>query len=308
MAGGVELAAAAVDAVARAAGAAVSGAGGAVGTMAVELVRGRLSGVRQGVETVSAVEQAPDDPDARARLREKLAEVLAEDPAFAAHLASLLVPPVPTAPPTSPTIRKGGPIARLVLVVVAVVLALAIYGLSGPVGDDGPLSDGSGHKVTVLKDPEAVKAITPDLHSMPAGWTIRSEPAVTACDESPDKCQGILSLAQSSFRNQSDQSAGFGVAACASAADARRIYREMIREDLGGKLLSIPALGQESSAVEFSAGEGQAYARVGTVVVYVSERGSNDDYEVRTLESLAQMIATRAQQAQDGEKPNARAR
>ncbi|MFI8103744.1 hypothetical protein [Streptomyces sp. NPDC086023] len=298
--------------------------------MAVELVRGRLSGVPQGPEAVSAVEQAPDDPDARTRLREKLAEVLDEDPAFAAYLASLLVPPMPTAPPTNmgsihidrgsrargnfvlgdqaiTKIRKGDPVAILSLVAVVVVLALAVYGLSGLVGDDGSPSADSGHKVTVLKDPEAVKAIAPDLHSMPAGWTSRSEPAVRDCDESPDKCKGVLSVAQSSFRNQFDQSARFGVAACASVADAQRVYRETTQAGKSGKPLAIPALGQESSAVEISASEGQAYARVGTVVVYVAEHGSNDDYEVKTLESLAQMIATRAQQAQDGEKPGARA-
>ncbi|MFJ5548511.1 hypothetical protein [Streptomyces sp. NPDC093225] len=337
MSNGVDLAAAAVDAVTRAGAAAATAAGSAAGGMAVELVRGRLSGISQGPEAVAAVEQAPEDPDARTRLREKLAEVLAEDPAFAAYLASLLAPPRPTEPPTTTTItgsinidrnartrgnlvlgdqaitkiRKGDPMALLSLVAVVVVLALAIYGLAGLTGggnDEGPLSaGGSGHKVTALKDPELVKAVTPDLHSMPSGWTSESEPAVRACDRSGDKCKGVLSMAQSSFHDQYDQSARFGVVACATAADAERVYREMAAQETSGKPLSVPALGQESSAVEVSGGEGQAYARVGTVVVYTSEQGSNDDYHVETLESLARMIAARAQEAQDGQAPSARA-
>ncbi|GAA2330598.1 hypothetical protein GCM10010416_56850 [Streptomyces caniferus] len=103
MADGMDLATTAVEAVAQA-------AGGAVGNMAVDLVRSRLSSVDQGVEAVSAVEQTPDDPDARWRLHEKLSEVLSEDPAFTAYLASVLAPPEPTEPPTivGSTDARGG--------------------------------------------------------------------------------------------------------------------------------------------------------------------------------------------------------
>ncbi|MCF3143805.1 hypothetical protein [Streptomyces platensis] len=103
MADGMDLATTAVEAVAQA-------AGGAVGNMAVDLVRSRLSSVDQGVEAVSAVEQTPDDPDARSRLHEKLSEVLSEDPAFTAYLASVLAPPEPTEPTTivGSTNARGG--------------------------------------------------------------------------------------------------------------------------------------------------------------------------------------------------------
>ncbi|MFG2840827.1 hypothetical protein ACGFYE_38190 [Streptomyces zaomyceticus] len=99
MADGMDLATTAVEAVAQAA--AATAVGGAAGSMAVSLVRSRLSSVDQGVEAVSAVEQTPDDPDARSRLHEKLSEVLSEDPAFTAYLASVLAPPRPTEPPTN---------------------------------------------------------------------------------------------------------------------------------------------------------------------------------------------------------------
>lgn len=71
--------------------------------------------------------------------------------------------------------------------------------------------------------------------------------------------------------------------------------------------LAIPALGEQAFALELSKGKGQAYVRVGTVVAAVQEEGANDDYEVATLEVLAQMLAERAQEAQDGHTPTARA-
>ncbi|MFC9397537.1 hypothetical protein ACFTWS_30885 [Streptomyces sp. NPDC057027] len=335
---GVDLATAAVEAVARAA---VTAAGGAAGDMVVGLVRGRLRDVDQGAEAVSEVERTPGDFDARSRLREKLATVLAEDPAFAAYLASVLAPPRPTERPVNTgsvvvdrggrargtfvlgdqaitRIRKGDPTALVAVVAVVVVLVLAVYGLARlTAGGGGSSSLGpEGRRVTVLKDPETVKAIAPDLHSMPTGWTVTSSPSVEsggdACSRSVERnCDGVLSTAWSSFHNPFDQSAAFLVAACASADAAQRFYEGLAQqspeESNEAKPLAVPALGDQASALEISKGEGEAYIRVGTVVVAVRERGSNDDYEVATLEALAKMIAERAQEAQDGQAPAARA-
>ncbi|MGM9349775.1 hypothetical protein [Streptomyces salinarius] len=100
MADGMDLPTTAVEAVAQAAAATAAIEGRTAGNMAADLVRSRLNSVDQGAEAVSAVEQAPDDPDARSRLHEKLSEVLSEDPAFTAYLSSVLAPPRPTVPPT----------------------------------------------------------------------------------------------------------------------------------------------------------------------------------------------------------------
>lgn len=339
----MDLAAAAVEAVARAANAAVAGASGAAGAaaggMIVDLVRGRLGAVSQGTEAVAAVELSPDDPDARARLHEKLAAVLAEDPAFAAYLASVLAPPPPASPPSLvgsinidrngrargtfvlgdqavTKIRRGSPGALAGLVVIAALLVTAIYGLGRLVTDDdggrAPGGNGGGgRQVKVLDDPAVVSSVVPDLHSMPTGWTTRStgslKSGADACPEATD-CKGVLHTAQASFRNPFDQSASFAVVACASAADAQRLYEDIARTGLGsGSPLAMPALGDQSSAAEMSKGQGLALARVGTTVVYVSEKGSNDDYEVETLQALAQMVAQRAQEAQNGLTPTARA-
>ncbi|MGW1105748.1 hypothetical protein [Streptomyces sp. NPDC002540] len=337
---GADLAAAAVDAVARAAAAATTEAGGAAGGMVIDLVRGRLRDVAQGEEAVSEVERTPDDSDARSRLREKLSEVLAEDPAFAAYLASVLAPPKPTEQPTNvgginidrggrargtfvlgnqavTKIRKGDPGALVAVVAVVVVLALAVYGLARlATGDEGAPVPGAGHRVTVLKDPATVKAVAPDLHAMPTGWTSTSTTSLAsggeACSEMSEKqqCAGILSVAQSAFHNPYDQSASFAVIACASADDAQRVYDD-IEQRMGrkseSKPLAIPAFGDQAYALELSKGEGQAFVRVGTVVAAVQEEGANGDYEVATLEVLAQMVAERAQEAQDGHTPTARA-
>ncbi|MEV7420177.1 hypothetical protein [Streptomyces sp. NPDC089919] len=338
MTNGVDLAAAAVDAVARAGAAALTAVGTGAGNTAVEIVRGRLSGVQQGPEAVSAVERAPEDADARARLREKLAAVLAEDPAFASYLASVLAPPRPAEPPSHTTgsihidrgarakgtfvlgdqaitkIRKGDPVALLGLGAVIVVLALVVYGLAGLIGgdDDASAGGGSGHKVTALKDLETVKSVAPDLHAMPAGWASTSEPSVSkrgsnACKPSEPGCEGVLSIARSQFDSQSRQSVAFVVAACASAEAAKTTYRDALKEARRGKPLSVSAAGQESMAYEVSTGEARAVARIGTVVVSVTEESEGGTYEVATLDSLLRMVAARAQQAQDGETPSARA-
>ncbi|MCX4777903.1 hypothetical protein [Streptomyces sp. NBC_01264] len=334
----MDLAAATVDAVARAATAAVTSAGGAAGGMVVDLVRGRLNGVDQGAEAVAAVERTPEDPDARSQLREKLAAVLSEDPAFAAYLASVLAPPPPASPPSLvgsinidrngrargtfvlgdqavTKIRQGSPGALVGLLLIAALLVTAIYGLGRLVTDDDGQSPGGsrggGRQVKVLDDPAVVSSVAPDLHSMPTGWTTRStdslESGADACPDGTD-CKGVLHTAQASFRNPFDQSASFAVVACASAADAQRVYEDIAGTSLrSGRPLAMPALGDQSSAAEMSKGQGLALARVGTVVVYVSEKGSNDDYEVETLQALAQMVAQRAQEAQNGQTPSSRA-
>ncbi|MFF8575496.1 hypothetical protein ACF06L_30165 [Streptomyces sp. NPDC015408] len=106
----MDLSTTAVEAVAQATAAAATAGGRTAGNMVVDLVRSRLSSVDQGAEAVSAVEQAPDDPDARSQLHMKLSEVMSEDPAFTAYLASVLAPPRPTDPPTvgSTNADRGG--------------------------------------------------------------------------------------------------------------------------------------------------------------------------------------------------------
>ncbi|MBD0710687.1 MULTISPECIES: hypothetical protein [unclassified Streptomyces] len=330
---GEQLATAVVEAVARAA---VGAAGGVVGDRVVDLVRGRLRSVDRGEEAVAEVERTPDDPDARALLRGKLAAVLAQDPAFAAYLTSVLAPPRPAGPPvntgsvvidrggrargtfvlgdqTVTRIRKGDPTALAAVVAVVFVLVLAVYGLARIVlGGDDASSGADGRRVAVLKDAATVKAIAPDLHSMPTGWTAESAPAVASGEEACSAlevslCGGILSTAQSSFRNAFDQSAFFLVVACESPGAAQRFYEKLTRAPSTGRPLSVPALGDQSSALQVSDGKGLAYVQVGTVVVAVEERGSNSDFQVATLEALAKMLAERAQEAQNGHAPAARA-
>lgn len=342
----MDLATTAVEAVAQVAAAAATAAGGAIGGMAVDLVRSRLSSVDQGEEAVVAVEQTPDDPDARSRLREKLSEVLSEDPAFAAYLASVLAPPKPTEPPTIvgsinvdrgsrargtfvlgnqavTKIRKGDPGALMAVVAAVVVMALMVYGIARlATGDDGPPPPDAGHGVTVLKDSAMVKAVVPDLHSMPSSWTSSSQTSLTsgtaAChDLGEDQCEGILSVAQASFDNPYDQSADFVVAAWASADDAQRFYDRItrqVKQASGTTPVAMPAVGDQSLAIERSSEKsnksGETYVHVGTTVVAVSEGSKQEyygDYQLSTLEALTQMVAERAQEAQDGRTPSAMA-
>ncbi|MFD0033018.1 hypothetical protein ACFVJK_33045 [Streptomyces sp. NPDC127172] len=342
----MDLANAAVEAVAKAVSAAATAAGGAIGSEAVDLVRRRLSGVDWGEEAVSAVEESPDDVDARSRLRERLSEVLSEDQEFAADLERALAPPKPRGMPSfshsinidrrgrgkgtfvigphSVTkIRKGNPGALVAVVAVVVVMAAAGYGIFRlATGGDSPPSPDPGHKVTALKDSAMVKAVAPDLHSMPSGWTSSSAASLTtgeaACRDLPDEeCHGILSLADASFDNPYDQSAEFNVAAWESAADAQGFYDRVTKELVkvkGATEVAMPTIGDRSVAITATDDNenerGQALVQVGTVVAVVWEGSTADyygNYELDKLQALTEMVAERAQEAQDGHTPTAMA-
>ncbi|MFI6019156.1 hypothetical protein ACIBCP_16220 [Streptomyces sp. NPDC051287] len=347
MTDGMDLATTAVNVVAQAAGAAATAAGGAIGGTAVELVRRRLSGIGRGEEAVRAVEESPEDPDARSRLRERLSEVLSEDQAFAAELTRALRPPKPVDTPTNVNsividkgskakgkflignqtvtkIRKGDPWALVAVVAVVAVMALLIYGIVRlAAADDGPPSADSGHSVTALKDSATVKAVVPDLHSMPSGWTssettsLTTAPAACGTDITEDQCAKLLSVAEAAFDNPYDQTAGFVVLAWRSADDAQSFYDIITREarkETGATQVAMPAFGDQSIAFEHkddnSNKSGLAMVQVGTVLIEVSEGDKADyfgTYELDTLQALTRMVAERAQEAQDGQTPSAAA-
>ncbi|MEU1215424.1 hypothetical protein ABZ424_23995 [Streptomyces sp. NPDC005790] len=336
----MDLANAAVEAVGQ-------GTADAIGNTVVDLVRRRLSGIGQGEEAVLAVQESPDDPDARSRLHERLSEVLSEDPAFAADLASVLVLPEPNVVSTIShsinvdrgsrargtfvlgnqavtKIRKGDPWALMAVVAAVAVMALLIWGLARLATDgDGPPSAASGHRVTALKDSTMVKAVAPDLHSMPSGWTSGDSTSLTtgpaACQELPaDHCPGLLSVAQGAFDDPYDQYADFIVAAWGSADDAQGFYErttQQLTKAKGATQVAMPAFGDQSIAIEFaddnSNKRGQSWVQVGTVVVAVSEGKTAEyfgRYQLDKLQALTRMVAERAQQAQDGHTPSATAR
>ncbi|MEV7420178.1 hypothetical protein [Streptomyces sp. NPDC089919] len=350
MSAGFDLAAAAVDAIARG-----GAARGADERAAVELLRDRLDGVPEGPEAVAAVERVPEDVQARLRLRDAAAAVLAGDPAFAAHLAELLAPPEAPAPPRPVPVpelppgtgrtgrdrtRAGGdrtgprrgsgtaaaaalarraaarvrarePVALLSLTAVVLVLALAGYGLSGVLGGGGDGADGP-RRVVALKDPEKVKDIAPGLPAMPPGWTTMSAPEVKECEPKKEDCSGVLHQSWSYFKDPNEQMVTFEVTACASTDDARRVYRRLVtkEEDGDSDHLSLPSLGDQSAGFEDrdeGDDEGSTFVRVGTVVISVWAANVQGPYEPATLRTLTRMIAARAQEAQNGQPPSARA-
>ncbi len=336
----MDLANAAVEAVAQ-------GTAGAIGGTVADLVRRRLSGIGRQDAAVAAVQESPDDPDARSRLRERLAEVLSEDPAFAAELASVLALPRPNVASTVShsinvdrgsrargtfvlgdqavtKIRKGDPWALMAVVAAVAVMALLIYGIiRSATDDDGPPSAAPGHRVTALEDPTTIKAVAPDLHSMPSGWTSRESTSLTtggaACRELPaDRCPGLLGVAQGAFDSPYDQEAIFVVAAWDSADAAQGFYDRLARQlTKAGEAtqVAMPAFGDRSIAMEFSDDDsnehGEALVQVGTVLVAVREGDTAQyygRYQLDTLQALTRMVAERAQQAQDGQTPSATVR
>ncbi|MEV6806626.1 hypothetical protein [Streptomyces sp. NPDC051132] len=221
--------------------------GGAAGAEASRLMRERLGSSPEGR---AALDPGSGDLGETER---QVAAVLASDPAFARRLEQLYEAwrRAPTAGPRvgrdmynahigdrsqhntisfGPlTVRKDSLTptnVTLVLLAVALVMGLAVYGLSKAVGGDdtavrgpwagaGPDGDGSGvpaagsgsgagdgggadRKVAPVKDLELLREVLPDVRSMPSGWSLSEEADVhkatkdDSCREGG--CAGLRSL------------------------------------------------------------------------------------------------------------------
>ncbi|MEU6402527.1 hypothetical protein [Streptomyces sp. NPDC046985] len=211
-------------------------------------------------------------------------------------------------------IRKGDPWALLAVVAAVAVMALLIYGIARlATGDDGPPSPDPGPRVTALKDSAMVKAVVPDLHSIPSGWTSSDSTSRTkgpaACQKlQPDRCPGLLGVAHGAFDDPYDHFADFSVAAWDSADDAQGFYDRVTEELLTGKEhfkpVAMPAFGDQSIAIQItddnSNKRGEPMVQVGTVVIVVFEADKAEyfgDYQLDVLQALTDMMAQRAQEA-----------
>ncbi|GGO96479.1 hypothetical protein [Wenjunlia tyrosinilytica] len=188
-------------------------------------------------------------------------------------------------------------------------------GLPGGVQDatgDGGGGGGGGKQVTLTRA-EQVKAVLPDLRSMPSGWTLDTGPDVeSARGCSKANCEGMLFGGGVQYTEPGNvDKAEFGVAAYSSAKKAAAGYDVIVRQN-HGRPVSLPAIGDRSSAVEsVSEAKFETFVLVGSVVVGVEGQGSTSTggagggFDPATLEAMTRMIAERAQQAQNGRTPAA---
>ncbi|MFD7416208.1 hypothetical protein [Kitasatospora purpeofusca] len=239
--------------------------------------------------------------------------------------------------------RKPGTIAVLITVVV-IVLALAVKGVAGlgdsdnsPAGSTptgavpapasgaggrgaDPTAGGDRDKAAVVRDDALVKAIAPDLRSMPGGWVMKAGPDLVPC---PSDCNGRLQIGMVTFEglaasDSSNDRVTFAYGCYDSVENAAAAYqhntaRGPATADNPSHEISVPKVGDSSKAESFhdSTGinpgyDGLVNFRVGTITATV-QYASLNQINTRQLTLLARLLADRAQQAQNGRTPSAQA-
>ncbi len=320
-----------------------SGAGSAVVDEVRELVRSRLGESDDGRSAMERFETEPGADGAANAVRDRLVLVLETDREFSSRLWAALQPPTrPPQPPTAVTqgIHIGGNANRSTIVIgpvqlprtkgvvialttVGVVLAvLCVIGLRSAldsITDDGGPGDrrGSGdvRKVAALKDSAAVEAVLPDSGSLPAGWKVTQAAKVTEGipDNCSSACEGATFTATVRYENeQPSAGAFFYIQAFDTAGHAAQRFKDL-RADQDMSIyspMSLPRMGDESIAYRkgiVNAESAEAGVLIGTVVTWVTYRTSSGELSPSAFASLARMLSDRAQQAQNGTTPFARA-
>ncbi|MEV7780495.1 hypothetical protein [Kitasatospora sp. NPDC088351] len=332
MVDGQDLVRAVVGALVRTAANSATSTGGA----AVDVVRARLRGTPDGAQAVDAVEAAPSDRHAQARLAAAVGQLLATDQAFARYLVTTELghpahQPTPPKPGAATTLtlravggipggglatagrRAGGSVlVALVLIVVAALVALGIHLGSRPVLRPGV--PGLAHGAVALRDPGQMRGVLPDLQAMPAGWTLESGPSAGTGSGGevrcllPDACDQQLGYASVTFRGASPYTVNFTVVSFASTETARRAFDlTSQRADGAATAVPLPRIGDQSTARTTGGHEVEALVRVGTTLLYTRATAPDEptSHDATVLTAFAHLLAERAQQAQDGLTPDA---
>ncbi|GGS25720.1 hypothetical protein GCM10010252_75920 [Streptomyces aureoverticillatus] len=322
-----------------------SGAGTAVVDDVRELVRGRLSRSEEGQAALRRLDAEPEAEDASDDVRARLAAALDDDPELARRLWAVLQPAAPPQPVTPPgnhqQITIGGsadhstivigpvqlPRTRGVLVAlttIGVALAVLLFlgfrsvldSLTGDDGDGGGTRGADGNRVTALKQEEDVRSMLPDSGSIAAGWQNTQAPKVVkGAPDCEGTCAGALYTATVRHERESPLAGAFFYVQAYDTADHAAARFNGVRaekdEDTDGlDPMSVQSLGDESVAYRrniVNSETAEVGVLVGTVVTWTTYRTGDESLDPAALTALARMLADRAQQAQDGRKPVARA-
>ncbi|MFI8929325.1 hypothetical protein ACIG3E_16820 [Streptomyces sp. NPDC053474] len=318
-----------------------SGAGTAVVDEVRELVRGRLERSEEGRGALRRLDAEPAPDGAADDVTARLTALLEEDPELARRLRAALAPDVPPPPAAPPAVHQqitiGGnanrstvvigpvelPRTRGVLialtgigVVLAVLLVLGFRSVLNSLTDDGDGGGSGSGRVTALRQEPEVRAVLPDSASVAQGWqTTQAADVRKGAPDCGSGCEGALYTATVRHEKESPLAGVFFHVEAYDTADHAAARFKDLRADKDRNTdaldsLSIQPLGDESAAYRkeiVNSASAEAGARVGTVVTWTTYRTGDDSLDPGTLTALARMIVDRAQQAQDGREPTARA-
>ncbi|MFE6052982.1 hypothetical protein ACFQ6N_19670 [Kitasatospora sp. NPDC056446] len=211
--------------------------------------------------------------------------------------------------------RRGsaGIVVALALVVIAALVALGIHLGSRPLLKPG--GPGLAHAAQPLRDPALVRAVLPDAQAMPDGWQVESGPdsGTGTADRVPcllpASCDRQLAYATVRFRTVGVQSVTFDVAAFVSPEAAAEAFGTTLDRTAGedSGTVALPRIGDQSAVRVRGSSTAVALVRVGGVVLIVRDDGPAAAVAAPALTVFAQLLAERAQQAQDGRTPDAAA-
>ncbi|MFB7447550.1 hypothetical protein [Streptomyces sp. NPDC056194] len=187
-------------------------------------------------------------------------------------------------------------------------------------GTGAPNGQGETEKklVAAVKDADRFRAIFPDVQSMPSGWSPSESDSVTNSTSScSENCKGKIHSGAFLFANSDIQSM-FRASGYDSAETAAAGYISLVKatqELPDTNPMSLAPVGDESTAFSVVENTGSEHiytmavvVRVGTVVARVDYGNSYEPLDPSALLALTEMIAERAQQAQNGDAPSATAR
>ncbi|MEW2526655.1 hypothetical protein [Streptomyces sp. NPDC047071] len=321
-----------------------SGAGTAVVDEVRELVRGRLERSEEGRGALRRLDAEPAPDGAADDVTARLTALLEEDPELARRLRAAIAPDAPPPPAAPPTVHQqitiGGNANRSTVVigpvelprtrgvvialtsigvVLAVLLVLGFRSVLDGLTDDEGGGDGGGSgsgRVTALRQEPDVRAVLPDSADVAQGWqTTQAADVRKGAPECGSGCEGALYTATVRHEKESPLAGVFFHVEAYDTADHAAARFQDLRADKDRNTdvldpLSIQRLGDESVAYRkniVNAESAEAGARVGTVVTWTTYRTGDESLDPGTLTALARMIVDRAQQAQDGREPTARA-
>ncbi|WP_416874512.1 hypothetical protein [Kitasatospora sp. SC0581] len=209
--------------------------------------------------------------------------------------------------------RSGtGIVVALALVLIAALVAIGIHLGSRPLLKPG--GPGLAHAAPPLGDPALVRAVLPDARALPGGWQVRREPTAGTARGGglpcllPDSCDLQLASATVTFGSASAQTVEFGVASFASPEAAARAFDHTLDRTAGtDPAAAVPRIGDQSAVRVQGSSSAVALARVGSVLLVVREEGSGDQLTGPAFTGLAELVAERARQAQEGRTPDAAA-
>ncbi|MFJ1802244.1 hypothetical protein [Streptomyces sp. NPDC088180] len=301
------------------------------------MVRERLGGSERGRLAVRAVDEQPEDAEAVGELRSLIQSEVDTDPDFARRIAAAMPPSMPTEPPVAmlgsiridgATMRGHntislGPVTfnntrnvRSSLIAAALVfvglVALGVYGGTRLIADHNP----EQQKAVTALSPDMLRRIVPGTGSLPAKWT-RPEPPEPAGHLT--RRGGLVEGSAVDFlMGEPEAELSIVVLGFDAAQNASSAWRQStkVRDPRGeleksGMMVEMPKIADEMWAVAGpEAGDspagGAVIMRVGTVLISINGLDTDKEaFATHRMEAIATMMADRAQQAQNGEKPTA---